>query len=138
MIRLGVNWHREKRFSHFSQKRFVFSAPKLFFIGIRNGIKLDAISFPLAEISAESLDEGNDCPVEPTFFPERIRALGEGKGGGGSSVGSAGQKYRNQERTRAGRSYFLGEEVTVPLSRLALMFTRRNFGRVSTFKCRLR
>lgn len=43
--------------------------------------KADAISFPLAEISAESLDEGNDCPVEPTFFPERIRALGEGKGG---------------------------------------------------------
>lgn len=41
-----------------------------------------AISFPLAEISAESLDEGNDCPVEPTFFPERIRAFRAGEEGG--------------------------------------------------------
>lgn len=76
---------------------------------------------------------GNDRPVVLTFFPEHIHASG------GKALSEA--RARNtviKNELRAGRSYFLGEEVTVPLSRPASMFTRRNFGRVSTFKCRLR
>lgn len=66
---------REKRFSHVARAICLLSA-ETFLHRYSERNKADAISFPSAEISMKSPNEGNDRPVVLTFFLEHIYASG--------------------------------------------------------------